>query len=761
MAFPLLEAQVGSITASATKAPYGRGEKTILDTNVRNVWQIPAERVHLRGQAWPDTLAKIVALAAAELGCEPEAVRADLYKLLLYEKGGFFLSHRDSEKADGMFATLVIGLPSDHTGGDLIVRHAGRETRLTLEASDPSVLPFAAFYADCEHEVRPVESGHRLCLIYNLIQQSALGKKSRPLTAPDYTSQARAVAEVLQRWKDDPASVPKLVYLLEHQYTPAALKFAALKNGDAALGKTLLAASRLAGCDCHLGLVHISETGTASVPYEGDYYGRRSWGRRRERTEHTDFEIMEGCDRYLSRTIDGWIAPDDQPAKFGSLPLGDNELLPAGALDGEPPDQQRATEATGNEGATYERAYHRAAIVLWPPERFFDITIQTGLKAALAILQKQAKNLTEQSCPGLRARAARLVEQWGESPRSGYSYHAAEDAPLAEMLAILSALADPELIERFVREQVMEAFSSKEVSRLAEAARLLPPAAAASLLGGTVDARFVASPSACIELLRRLARRPVARSAAHAQEPALTIATAAVRGLKQWAKTDPMRRYSDWRLSKEDVSATASSLASLLRSLRTIEAHQLLPEAASILTAHPESFPPDAMIVPALVEVLESGSGEVAEAARVALSPLWLQAAEFLLARSEHPPEEPRSWVRPAALHCPCRLCRELARFAASPTESVLRHKAGMHDRYHLEEAIRSNSLDMDVATETNTRPHVLVATKNQASYLRRLQEYQADIGHMKSLLPLAPPLGEPSSPLSQRLTAAIARRGD
>lgn len=58
---------------------------------------------------------------------------AHLYKLLVYEKGGFFLPHRDGEKLDRMVATLVIVLPSIHEGGALILSHdAGVELRHNL-----------------------------------------------------------------------------------------------------------------------------------------------------------------------------------------------------------------------------------------------------------------------------------------------------------------------------------------------------------------------------------------------------------------------------------------------------------------------------------------------------------------------------------------------------------------------------------------------------------------------------------------------------
>jgi hypothetical protein len=64
--------------------------------------------------------------------------------------------HRDSEKAPGMFATAVVMFPSDYSGGELLVHHKGREMRLDLRRNEPSEVAFAAFYADCLHEVPPV-----------------------------------------------------------------------------------------------------------------------------------------------------------------------------------------------------------------------------------------------------------------------------------------------------------------------------------------------------------------------------------------------------------------------------------------------------------------------------------------------------------------------------------------------------------------------------------------------------------------------------
>ena len=201
VALPLLPVQAEQLVAVAERAPYGRGEETLVDTAVRRTWQIGADQVRIQGKHWTRTVDSILARVAEGLGVD-EPVAAELYKLLVYDQGSFFLSHRDTEKAPGMFATLVIVLPSISAGGDLVVRHKGREVRLELRSSDPSEVVFAAFYADCIHEVLPVTEGCRLTLVYNLLRR---GRDRRP-EPPDYESEKSRVAALLRAWGESKKS---------------------------------------------------------------------------------------------------------------------------------------------------------------------------------------------------------------------------------------------------------------------------------------------------------------------------------------------------------------------------------------------------------------------------------------------------------------------------------------------------------------------------------------------------------------------------
>jgi hypothetical protein len=100
VALPLLPTQAEQLIAVAERAPYGRGEETLVDTTFRLTWQIGTDRVRIRGKHWARTLETILALVADGVGVS-EPVTAELYKLLVYDPGSFFVSHRDTEKTPG------------------------------------------------------------------------------------------------------------------------------------------------------------------------------------------------------------------------------------------------------------------------------------------------------------------------------------------------------------------------------------------------------------------------------------------------------------------------------------------------------------------------------------------------------------------------------------------------------------------------------------------------------------------------------------
>ena len=350
LSFPVPEAQLLAVMETAERAPYGKGPDTIVDTSVRDCWQVGAEKIELGGPAWRKTLAGVVDAAAKGLGCPSDRVDARLYKLLIYEPGGFFSAHRDTEKEDGMIATLVISLPVAGSGGELIVRHGEREAVIDMRADEPSELAFAAFYADCAHETRPVLDGYRLSLVFNLCLRA--GDSETPTQAPDYTEQVDGITHRLIQWSNDDGAADKLVWLLEHEYSEAGLSFDALKNGDVALAQVLAPATERADCELYAAIVHIEDCGDATL--RGDYVHSWHW----DEIDVGDMEIDEIHDSAC--WLAGWTGRGSSPP-FGNIPLLANELLPCGALNDADPDEQWLNEASGNEGVSLERAYRHAS----------------------------------------------------------------------------------------------------------------------------------------------------------------------------------------------------------------------------------------------------------------------------------------------------------------------------------------------------------------------------------------------------------------
>lgn len=100
LSFPVPTSQIEAVIKRAHRAPYGRGEHTIVDTSVRNAWQLDSADVRIGGKAWEKTFNQIMSTVIAGLGCSGMNVSATLYKLLVYETGGLFRPHRDTESTE-------------------------------------------------------------------------------------------------------------------------------------------------------------------------------------------------------------------------------------------------------------------------------------------------------------------------------------------------------------------------------------------------------------------------------------------------------------------------------------------------------------------------------------------------------------------------------------------------------------------------------------------------------------------------------------
>ena len=60
LALPVLPDQAKRLVAIAERAPFGRGQETIVDTDVRRSWQISTDHVRISGKRWKAALDEVV-----------------------------------------------------------------------------------------------------------------------------------------------------------------------------------------------------------------------------------------------------------------------------------------------------------------------------------------------------------------------------------------------------------------------------------------------------------------------------------------------------------------------------------------------------------------------------------------------------------------------------------------------------------------------------------------------------------------------------
>ena len=453
--------------------------------------------------------------------------------------------------------------------------------------------------------------------------------------------------------------------------------------------------------------------------------------------------------------LDEWRDKDDGVVEFGHIPLMEGELLPAGALDQEPPDDKRLTEASGNEGATYERSYRRVALALWPANRMIDVLLEGGVVATLPYLKRLAAG-GKIARPEAIAAAQRIVEAWTRRP-DRYSFRNKSPGPSdrAKMIAALVELNAPALLEQFIREAVTSTYDGSENAALIASVRVLGDMRAAVVLSALVEVRMPHRPSECTELLLTLAEDP---------SPSLRqVAEAAVAGLDGIGMPEsesldselddifePWEEPEDRRLR----SLAPEFIANLFSGLQHFRDRKLCDVAAAKIASRPNVFHPVTLVVPA-IERIRAEQDPMPPAVDRAIQYLWTSAAEFLLLGSEVPPQPPSDWRLHAEMSCTCADCRELQAFAGDPNASVHRFRVKKERRMHLHRVIDGQRLDMTHVTERLGSPQTLVCTKDRRTFKACMKEYQNEIAAMRKLVKLAH-RSSAAAALAKRMEAAV-----
>lgn len=399
------DAQAIANSAFTQQSPFGKGSETLVDTSIRKSWQIDPAHFHIQNPQFNSKIDSIVRAAVKDLNvpCGPDNVTAELYKLLLYEEGAFFLPHQDGEKVDGMFGTLMICLPSVHTGGEIYLSHGGRQRTVSTSEASEFDYSFAAWYSDVTHEIKPVTSGNRLVLIYNLVQASS----GPTITASVMTDSKRRLKNVLSHWnaactRQNPDIPGMLAYKLSHKYSKSGLSCRSLKGSDYVKFQHLNQCC--ADEDFLLYLAHIEKEVTGSCDesgyWENDYWddgddngpdgydedsesdGEDGDNPGRKETDRSKAQKdLGGCHEIID-DISSWVqltrVIDQNGAEIAKNVEIEIEDIAQGDIFKRAPDDEDYSGFTGNEGVSTTHFYHDTVMLLIPRKYRLDLDLRSA-----------------------------------------------------------------------------------------------------------------------------------------------------------------------------------------------------------------------------------------------------------------------------------------------------------------------------------------------------------------------------------------------
>jgi hypothetical protein len=724
---PLTAQTAETLKTRCQQAPYGKGVKTLVDTNVRRVWRMEPRQFTIKNPQWQQFLDQTVKKVQEELGLEDQKLQAHIYDLLLYEPGSFFLPHRDGEKLDRMVATLVIVLPSSYEGGEIVVRHEGQEQTIDFTKVENSSfdIHFAAFYADCEHEIRPVRKGYRLCLVYNL----TLGKTGKTITAPRISEHIERVRPLIREWTKD-ESQEKLCITLDHQYTKDGIAWDTLKGVDRVKTQVLEEAAHQESCRAYLALLTYHESGSA------EYAGGYGYGRRRRRYDDYGEDDQDDGSNYemgeifeTSLTAEHFIDSEGNGLPIGAMDIEEDEVLDSEALTEIEPEED-FEGYTGNAGMTLDRWYRHAAVFLWPERRHFEVLCSNGSRSAVPALEQMVakwRRARGADAAALKAQciefAAAILAMWPEG-RYSRTYHPSPEK--SDLLKALAAIGEPALIHQYLGDVLLKDASADPGNSVAAIGQkygweTFQPDLLAVMKGTTRETM-----ERNVRLLEQISSAEPGKKAGWS-ELCEQLAHAIVPRIEA---IDQSWNPTDWQA--RDVKR-ADVLDGLARSLLATGQCDLLSQFLSHVLALPKLYRLISAHVPALENLRPWLKSHVKKPCDGLTR--WVAACrEELESLTAQEPQEPADFRREAPIACKCRECAEMKQFLDDPREPEHRFSVAQERRNHLESQIRGDKLDVTSRTERRGRPYTLVCTKTMASYQEKLKEYHRNQKRLEAI---------------------------
>jgi hypothetical protein len=676
----------------------------LLDPRVRDTWEIGKRQIKLDERTWQRTLERALPRIARDLGVpEGATLRAELHNLLVYEPGQFFAPHQDSEKADGMIGSLVVLLPSDAKGGALVIEH--HDERVSYRGS-PNQLVLVAFYADCRHEVRPVTSGYRAALTFNLCLDGVMHRRergtSKPVDALVELAREHFATPRQPRWsRGDEPPPERLVYLLDHEYTQKGLSWRALKNGDAVRADLLREVAERLDCEIVLALADVHESWSCEDDGGYDGYG---YGRRRRGWYSRYDTLIELFDSDVK--LRHWVSTSNKRVQAISGEVLDDEICftkPSVDLE---PFRSEHEGYTGNAGNTVDRWYHRAAVLLWPRTRAFAIRAKASPEWGI---REIAKTLARGKLDVARERVGEVLPFWNrvalDQKGPGLADHVLHVAHAVDDAKLATALVEPLAIEQMVPKSASRWNDLLARYGLTWCTQVFARWASRDERYGDTKPR-----STWLGTLPALAAPLCARGGDEG------VALVRVIAGMQWKWLNA--RLDDWTkppvssCSRKRIEEASRPIVALLAAAAIAGDRDLQSTIVERLTSE-RDYPAGSAIA-----VLRAGIPH--GAAMLGLGSLHADWTRALTALVATPPRAPGDWSITTKLRCRCELCVRLGQFLRAADQQQFEWPLSKERRAHVHGQISSHELPVTHVTRRVGSPFTLVLTDTGAVHARR-----------------------------------------
>ena len=373
---------------------------------------------------------------------------------------------------------------------------------------------------------------------------------------------------------------------------------------------------------------------------------------------------------------------------------------------------------------TLERWYHRAAVVIWPRAKHFQVLYGAGTDAAVGglatmveSLKRATKSRREEQRQECLSFAAAIIDLW-----QPFAYRPSWEQPGVDRNVFpvsLCELNDPQLVRRFLTE-LMPADSTVQLDK--SFGKLCKQHGWASFereLTAVIEATTAATIARNAELMRLLC---VLRDAsAERIELCGRLSERMVHAVETLDNTPSQ----NWQAREVDRAAL---LCSLVTAMLAVCAEKPLGRMIDYTLSCGKFDLTDTHL--AAMFILEKRLAKLPRSS-AAVSRWVSTCRRELEKRTSKAPRKPTDFRRDDELSCNCSDCGALAAFLADPSQKQARFPLAKKRRQHLHQIIELNRCDCTHETERRGRPYTLVCTKTTASYEAACEIHNRDQGHL------------------------------